>query len=608
MPWCPGMRPFLKKMLPRLVLSLIALILALDAAELVVRRLRPDLRNLVRNPNAAPHPTRLFANEPGSRNLRERPDVPALSPVIHNRLGFRQHREFTDRKAPGTIRVGVFGDSFTENIRMPVQYSFTEPLDYLVNRTGARGEVLNFGVDGYSPDQIYIQYLEDGTRLDLDAVVYMYFEKDLQELMEHGLVTVGPDGRPVIHPPPERGPVFRLMKRLHLTYFVIEKLDALRIRRYASLSEESDPSSPKFAEALRRFKAVVLDIQRRTGERGQKFLVALVPRNEAHNARMEAYLKEWGVDVLNLYPDFKKAGPDMAGFFFENDGHWNEEGNKMAAVFLFQRLAERLGIAFDGDAFIRRVLYEYYSSFDRTPIRETWLDAAEVPAAVRRHIFFNYLDLELRALLGPREEAGAMASRVEQALRSNRRIATYVCRLADNLADIGRPQEADACRRALVRVVPPNPDDNDLYYRSVLLYYDMDPARPARDADAHLRIGIALAALGREAEAIQHCEQALKLEPDSALALHNLAWSLATAKSADLRDPARAVELAGTVVKQSPSDPYELNVLAVAYAAAGRTNEAVDIWRRALDLAVKSRDMTAEHRVRSAMESRGSGR
>ena len=73
--------------------------------------------------------------------------------VFYNSLGLRQHREFTSRKPPGVVRVGLFGDSFAENNRLPVQYSLSEVLDFLLNRTG-RFEDCNFGTDNYGTDQI----------------------------------------------------------------------------------------------------------------------------------------------------------------------------------------------------------------------------------------------------------------------------------------------------------------------------------------------------------------------------------------------------------------------------------------------------------------------
>ena len=65
------------------------------------------------------------------------------------------------------------------------------------------------------------------------------------------------------------------------------------------------------------------------------------------------------------------------------------------------------------------------------------------------------------------------------------------------------------------------------------------------------------------------------MHPDDAgsrgLQRNDLAWVLATSKDADLRDGARAVELAESVVEGVPTPhPLVLDTLAAAYAESGR--------------------------------------
>jgi len=44
-------------------------------------------------------------------------------------------------------------------------------------------------------------------------------------------------------------------------------------------------------------------------------------------------------------------------------------------------------------------------------------------------------------------------------------------------------------------------------------------------ADAHYTLGVALIRQGKLPEAIAHCEQALRIQPDDAEAQDNLAWA-----------------------------------------------------------------------------------
>jgi tetratricopeptide (TPR) repeat protein len=94
-------------------------------------------------------------------------------------------------------------------------------------------------------------------------------------------------------------------------------------------------------------------------------------------------------------------------------------------------------------------------------------------------------------------------------------------------------------------------------------------------------LGIALAGLGNHEESIAAYREALRLEPGQPTASNNLAWMLATAPDASLRDPAEAVRVAEAAIRRTPNDPPLLDTLAAAYAAAGRFGDASKTAERA---------------------------
>ena len=105
-------------------------------------------------------------------------------------------------------------------------------------------------------------------------------------------------------------------------------------------------------------------------------------------------------------------------------------------------------------------------------------------------------------------------------------------------------------------------------------------------AEAHYNLGVALVQLGRLPEAMGHWEQALRIKPDYAEAENNLAWLLATLAPADGGDPVRAVTLAERACELTNNQVAGyLDTLAVAYAAAGRFNDAVAAAQKAIELA-----------------------
>lgn len=91
------------------------------------------------------HPVRGWAVAPNVRNL-EVFDGKRLSTDSH---GLRGTREVPFEKAPGTLRIAIFGDSFTFGEEVSDDETFAHQLERLLPGV----EVLNFGVHGYGHDQ-----------------------------------------------------------------------------------------------------------------------------------------------------------------------------------------------------------------------------------------------------------------------------------------------------------------------------------------------------------------------------------------------------------------------------------------------------------------------
>jgi tetratricopeptide (TPR) repeat protein len=107
-----------------------------------------------------------------------------------------------------------------------------------------------------------------------------------------------------------------------------------------------------------------------------------------------------------------------------------------------------------------------------------------------------------------------------------------------------------------------------------------------RHAPARANLGSALYQKGRFREAIEEFEKALYLDPTAAEPHSNLALALLTAPEAELRNPARAVELARRADHLSGGgNPVILHNLALACAQNNQLDEAIEIAEKALRLA-----------------------
>jgi tetratricopeptide (TPR) repeat protein len=91
-----------------------------------------------------------------------------------------------------------------------------------------------------------------------------------------------------------------------------------------------------------------------------------------------------------------------------------------------------------------------------------------------------------------------------------------------------------------------------------------------------LHLAMVLGNKGEITQAITHYRLAVKLQPDLALAMNNLAWLLATHPNADMRNGVEAVEMGERAVSATKErEPFYLGTLAAAYAEAGRFDDAV---------------------------------
>jgi lysophospholipase L1-like esterase len=101
-----------------------------------------------------------------------------LAWVQINSQGFRE-RERSVQKPPGTLRVAVLGDSFTEALQVPIEDTFASTAEReLAGCQAAAGrsvEVLNFGVSGYGAASELLLLRDRVRAYQPDVVVLAFF-------------------------------------------------------------------------------------------------------------------------------------------------------------------------------------------------------------------------------------------------------------------------------------------------------------------------------------------------------------------------------------------------------------------------------------------------
>jgi tetratricopeptide (TPR) repeat protein/mono/diheme cytochrome c family protein len=109
----------------------------------------------------------------------------------------------------------------------------------------------------------------------------------------------------------------------------------------------------------------------------------------------------------------------------------------------------------------------------------------------------------------------------------------------------------------------------------------LDPS----NAEAHYNVGSVLRSRGDLSEAVGQFRQAVQLKPDWIPAVASIAWLLATAPDAALRDANEAIRFAERAADLTGRhDASALDILAAAYAAAGQFDRAVAASEAALGM------------------------
>jgi tetratricopeptide (TPR) repeat protein len=167
--------------------------------------------------------------------------------------------------------------------------------------------------------------------------------------------------------------------------------------------------------------------------------------------------------------------------------------------------------------------------------------------------------------------------------------------LGDALAETGKPDAALAEYREAVRL---NPQNGPLYdrlgilltrlgrYEEAMRQYQLALQFDPQKARPYYLMGRALLLSGHDADAVGKFDEALRADPDDLPTLVFLASLLASSENGRIRNGPNAVVFAEKANALAGGDqPMTLEVLAMAYAEAGRFPEAEQIEQRALQLA-----------------------
>ena len=122
--------------------------------------------------------------------------------------------------------------------------------------------------------------------------------------------------------------------------------------------------------------------------------------------------------------------------------------------------------------------------------------------------------------------------------------------------------------------------------KEATVHFQQAVSLDADHAIGQFSLGSALSGQGQFERALNHLRTASHLKPEWSVPLNDAAWLLATCPQTELQDATEAVRLAERAVQLTAGQNVEmLDTLAVAYAAAGRFDTAIEVARDAIALA-----------------------
>jgi len=258
-----------------------------------------------------------------------------------NRYGLRDFKDLGDANDPDVF---VVGDSYSMGWGVEESERFSDVLD---DRIAARVFNISIPTDliGYGS---LVRYAENNGASIRRLVVGLCMENDL--LNYDALELLPSHGRPkaglgrvkawlsgssalytalttLIH----QRPMIRAWAiRLGL---LIDNIDGIRRNRFSE--DVLRMSTERLARVIDDYDATVLIIPSRGLWVGENLAV----ESRVHE-ELVSRLRAMGIDVIDLRPVFEAAGNPMQ-FHFDNDGHWNPTGHRMAADALAAHFSTR---------------------------------------------------------------------------------------------------------------------------------------------------------------------------------------------------------------------------------------------------------------------------
>ena len=325
----------IKIFLKNLLLLITSLIVSVILIELILYKIG-IYNNLSRNKLVA---SDAIYERPASSILNNlHPDLKIIIRNQYDENGIRSYKNQNTAKLNNII--AFFGDSMTENINIKDELVFINILNDTYKKENIK--FINFGVGGYSIDQVFIRYLKYKT-LDIKDVYYVFCSNDNTN---NGIINFNNKNEYFINKK-EINYFFQLIGKLNITYLMIDSFYHARTifsNKYSNIDKKnySKILANKFNSIIYKnlntknyqenekifFNKTLKAFQDEVLKDGRRFFIIILPskiENESFTGLIIGDEKKY--NIINLYKLSSKYDSKYNNLIFKNDTHYNEWGN-----------------------------------------------------------------------------------------------------------------------------------------------------------------------------------------------------------------------------------------------------------------------------------------
>ena len=195
-------------MIRNLFLIVFSIILSLTITEFFLSKIG-KYKNLTKN-NLVPSPA-IYERSFSSTQVYDHPDLKYKVISKFDKDGVKNFDQTTTSEKKNII--ALFGDSFTENIAIDKNFEYS----FLLNNHIQGYQVVNYGVGGYSADQVFIRFLKYKNH-NIEHVFYLFYPNDQYLKTKSKFIE---DGSYKINNP-DINLFFKAIGKLNLTYLAID--------------------------------------------------------------------------------------------------------------------------------------------------------------------------------------------------------------------------------------------------------------------------------------------------------------------------------------------------------------------------------------------------